>query len=169
MSLIFTSRVFDTAYLILLRKHTLVGLRRGGLPKVAVHGSRYRPTLPCPTIRGSLRLELVHRQRLDTSKSFLGGVGAANRTIDHISAVSLASGRLDDSVGELYLRGLPEIDRTRGLPLPKTKTPICMDRRFVRYVLGGPGRNRTTDTRIFNPLLYQLSYQAKAANCSTKL
>ena len=27
--------------------------------------------------------------------------------------------------------------------------------------LGGPGRNRTTDTRIFNPLLYQLSYQAK--------
>ena len=23
---------------------------------------------------------------------------------------------------------------------------------------GGLGRNRTTDTRIFNPLLYQLSY-----------
>jgi hypothetical protein len=28
---------------------------------------------------------------------------------------------------------------------------------------GGPGRNRTTDTRIFNPLLYRLSYQAIAA------
>ena len=27
---------------------------------------------------------------------------------------------------------------------------------------GGQGRNRTTDTRIFNPLLYRLSYQAKA-------
>jgi hypothetical protein len=26
---------------------------------------------------------------------------------------------------------------------------------------GGPGRIRTTDTRIFNPLLYQLSYQAR--------
>jgi hypothetical protein len=26
--------------------------------------------------------------------------------------------------------------------------------------VGGLGRNRTTDTRIFNPLLYQLSYQA---------
>ena len=26
---------------------------------------------------------------------------------------------------------------------------------------GGLGRNRTTDTRIFNPLLYQLSYQAE--------
>ena len=25
---------------------------------------------------------------------------------------------------------------------------------------GGLGRNRTTDTRIFNPLLYRLSYQA---------
>jgi hypothetical protein len=37
--------------------------------------------------------------------------------------------------------------------------------RFVfDTVLGGPGRNRTTDTRIFNPLLYQLSYQAKERN-----
>jgi len=27
---------------------------------------------------------------------------------------------------------------------------------------GGLGWNRTTDTRIFNPLLYRLSYQAKA-------
>ena len=37
----------------------------------------------------------------------------------------------------------------------------------VRYgpvFLGGPGRNRTTDTRIFNPLLYRLSYQAKTEN-----
>ena len=30
-------------------------------------------------------------------------------------------------------------------------------------ILGGLGRNRTTDTRIFNPLLYQLSYQANRA------
>jgi hypothetical protein len=33
-------------------------------------------------------------------------------------------------------------------------------------ILGGPGRNRTTDTRIFSPLLYRLSYQAKARNYS---
>jgi hypothetical protein len=26
---------------------------------------------------------------------------------------------------------------------------------------GGLGRNRTTDTRIFNPLLYRLSYRAE--------
>ena len=35
-----------------------------------------------------------------------------------------------------------------------------------KTILGGPGRNRTTDTRIFNPLLYQLSYQAKDQNYS---
>ena len=28
--------------------------------------------------------------------------------------------------------------------------------------LGGLGQNRTADTRIFNPLLYQLSYRARA-------
>lgn len=29
------------------------------------------------------------------------------------------------------------------------------------FEFGGLGRNRTNDTRIFNPLLYQLSYRAK--------
>jgi hypothetical protein len=38
----------------------------------------------------------------------------------------------------------------------------------VNNVLGGPGRNRTTDTRIFNPLLYRLSYQAKGRNYSRR-
>jgi hypothetical protein len=33
-------------------------------------------------------------------------------------------------------------------------------------VSGGLGRNRTTDTRIFNPLLYQLSYRAKGKKYS---
>ena len=31
----------------------------------------------------------------------------------------------------------------------------------LRCKFGGLGRNRTTDTRIFNPLLYRLSYRAK--------
>ena len=31
---------------------------------------------------------------------------------------------------------------------------------WIYEMSGGLGRNRTTDTRIFNPLLYQLSYQA---------
>ena len=32
---------------------------------------------------------------------------------------------------------------------------------------GGLGRNRTTDTRIFSPLLYRLSYRAMGKNCNT--
>lgn len=43
-----------------------------------------------------------------------------------------------------------EMDRIQRLPIPEIKTPICMDRRFVKDVLGGPGQNRPTDTRIFN-------------------
>jgi hypothetical protein len=31
---------------------------------------------------------------------------------------------------------------------------------FLLETFGGLGRNRTIDTRIFNPLLYQLSYRA---------
>ena len=31
------------------------------------------------------------------------------------------------------------------------------------FCSGGLGRNRTADTRIFNPLLYRLSYRAKEA------
>ena len=41
----------------------------------------------------------------------------------------------------------------------KQNTPVAGLGCF-RLNLGGPGRNRTTDTRIFNPLLYRLSYQA---------
>ncbi len=44
------------------------------------------------------------------------------------------------------------------------KKPIASDGLFM---FGGLGRNRTTDTRIFNPLLYQLSYRAKRWNYSS--
>ncbi len=48
--------------------------------------------------------------------------------------------------------------------LPIKKACYILDSRLSithKGYLGGPGRNRTTDTRIFNPLLYRLSYQAK--------
>ncbi len=32
--------------------------------------------------------------------------------------------------------------------------------KLKEQIVGGLGRNRTADTRIFNPLLYRLSYQA---------
>ena len=37
-----------------------------------------------------------------------------------------------------------------------------------KKIVGGLGRNRTTDTRIFNPLLYQLSYQANEVRNYTR-
>ena len=45
----------------------------------------------------------------------------------------------------------------------RKKPPLSLTRALLS---GGPGRNRTTDTRIFNPLLYQLSYQAKTREYS---
>ncbi len=46
---------------------------------------------------------------------------------------------------------------TRGPP--QTKNPKNLTILGVGTA-GGLGRNRTIDTRIFNPLLYQLSYRA---------
>jgi len=33
------------------------------------------------------------------------------------------------------------------------KTPIRENWRFLRDILSGPGRNRTTNSRIFNPII----------------
>ena len=41
-----------------------------------------------------------------------------------------------------------------------TETEKPLNREVQGLLTGGLGRNRTTDTRIFNPLLYRLSYRA---------
>jgi hypothetical protein len=41
--------------------------------------------------------------------------------------------------------------------------------RFAKNNIGGQGRNRTTDTRIFNPLLYRLSYLAKTLEVGRRI
>jgi hypothetical protein len=46
------------------------------------------------------------------------------------------------------------IPRNRIMQKPTKQMGFCK-------LFGGLGRNRTIDTRIFNPLLYQLSYRAK--------
>ena len=48
----------------------------------------------------------------------------------------------------------------------KLKKPLIFANQGLLF--GGLGRNRTTDTRIFNPLLYRLSYRALASNYSQK-
>ena len=46
----------------------------------------------------------------------------------------------------------------KNLPLPQTQRKAYPALRFA-FWLGASGRNRTNDTRIFSPLLYQLSYR----------
>ena len=46
--------------------------------------------------------------------------------------------------------------RTRYLHLGKV---ALYQMSYIRIFLGASGRNRTTDTGIFSPLLYQLSYR----------
>ena len=52
---------------------------------------------------------------------------------------------------------------------PRLTLEILWTNSNVLRILGGPGRNRTTDTRIFNPLLYRLSYQAKICDYRASL
>jgi len=42
----------------------------------------------------------------------------------------------------------PDIDQTRGLCVPVNENTNRMGWCFYRGIVGGPGRNRTTDTRI---------------------
>ena len=50
----------------------------------------------------------------------------------------------------------------RPSPWQGDALPLSHFRRQVQLnkLLGGSGRNRTADTRIFSPLLYRLSYRA---------
>ena len=58
----------------------------------------------------------------------------------------------------LYVSWLGYQDSNLGMPIPKTGAlPLG-----YTPTLGGQRRNRTADTGIFNPLLYQLSYLALA-------
>ena len=63
--------------------------------------------------------------------------------------------------GDRWLNSLRCAERavpTQGFALGRIENP-CVPK-GARSFRGGSGRNRTADTRIFNPLLYQLSYRA---------
>ena len=55
------------------------------------------------------------------------------------------------------LFGADDEARTRYLHLGK----VALYRMSYIRTVGASGRNRTSDTRIFSPLLYQLSYRGK--------
>ena len=53
----------------------------------------------------------------------------------------------------------PDAARTRGASLERSEVGLDFSNpNRSRRCSGAQGRNRTTDTRIFSPLLYQLSY-----------
>ena len=56
----------------------------------------------------------------------------------------------------LFFFGADDGARTRYLHLGKV---ALYQMSYIRIFLGASGRNRTTDTGIFSPLLYQLSYR----------
>ena len=56
-------------------------------------------------------------------------------------------------------RALPNELNPHLLFVPAARRPLPADRRAASFFLGASGRNRTNDTRIFSPLLYQLSYR----------
>ena len=53
-----------------------------------------------------------------------------------------------------FISGASDEDRTRYIHLGK----VALYQMSYTRIYGAQGRNRTSDTRIFNPLLYQLSY-----------
>ena len=64
------------------------------------------------------------------------------------------------------LFGAGDEARTRYLHLGKValyQMSYARMKRAVRTARGASGRNRTNDTRIFSPLLYQLSYRGNMA------
>ena len=71
------------------------------------------------------------------------------------------SGRMTLRNGPMFGTILGQWDSETGLKLSQTGMNgykgNCL---FLKGFYGGQGRNRTTDTRIFSPLLYQLSYLA---------
>ena len=65
-------------------------------------------------------------------------------------------------------RNLPKVAKGNcRKPTQKVETPQNPKRALGRMCTGGLGRNRTTDTRIFSPLLYRLSYRARAGEYSS--
>ena len=93
-------------------------------------------------------------------------VGPKSHPIDrpHETAQTVMLDLLALGLLRLVLDSIPEIVLHPALHRTDNKKPhYLLDSRVsnaCKGLTGGLGRNRTTDTRIFNPLLYRLSYRA---------
>ena len=102
----------------------------------------------------------------------IAGPGTARQRLRGRQFADLAAGNEKRTCGERgkSLESCDFITPSRNRAAPPYRH-VCTARiamrktpRTLRFLgsdtAGGLGRNRTTDTRIFNPLLYQLSYRA---------
>jgi hypothetical protein len=63
------------------------------------------------------------------------------------------------TLAEPLLESAPQFTK-KSLPMQPAEWKKPLIRKNQGLLYGGLGRNRTADTRIFNPLLYRLSYRA---------
>ena len=83
------------------------------------------------------------------------------RKVSNLAGRWALSDRRDMACGTRKVGGIPaQCGESTDVKKP--------NREGLGFESGGLGRNRTTDTRIFNPLLYQLSYRAKTINITQK-
>ena len=96
-------------------------------------------------------------------------VGATNRCVNHFTNTAITGiVGIEPTLAVLETAVLPlnYIPITKwkgsGFEPPNPKERIYSPPRLATSLLlqGGAGRNRTADTRSFNPLLYRLSYRA---------
>ena|SRR5699024_1290833 len=97
--------------------------------------------------------------------------GSTNRCVNHFtnSAIILKTGivGIEPTLAVLETDVLPLYDipimEEGGFEPPNSERAVLQTAAFSHFATppdDGAGRNRTADTRSFNPLLYQLSYRA---------
>ncbi len=136
------------------------------------------PRAPSRWMSGEQHLDLGKVSSAWRRSEFFGGLGR-NRTTDTRIFNPLLY-RLSYQANEA--RHYTQNVGTGGAHLPRhvpshlpppTKNPargwVSVGTEIPGNSFGGLGRNRTTDTRIFNPLLYRLSYQANEVRNYTQI
>ena len=117
----------------------------------------------------------AHSALTDAKINPEGAPGAAPLILAHSPAFILAHG--DPSPPCRFCAAFAPLLRNRWEPSVTIEAPQLqfISKRLKRksphfsgLSLGGRSRNRTSDTRIFNPLLYQLSYSAVCRDDSRK-
>ena len=119
--------------------------REYGINPVALHRYIHRPA----HLRGKYVCE-EHRREIEPIARQLNNAGCG------IDAIVEALREQGITCSDYLVRSILRRHSSKNQEPPRV-------RRFVLHMFGGQGRDRTGDTRIFSPLLYQLSYLATSS------